>query len=235
MVPCFPHLGVSARRFPRTRGDGPPAADLVVSLGVVPPHPRGWSPAFHRQRVARRGSPAPAGMVPTSARSGHSLGWFPRTRGDGPQRGRHSPMMRMVPPHPRGWSPAFAVRAVQRRGSPAPAGMVPTPIRHKSRGRGFPRTRGDGPDRARGPPSGAVVPPHPRGWSPYQPPAWARAWGSPAPAGMVPRWRSWSRFSLGFPRTRGDGPEAGGMAGDDYPVPPHPRGWSRRAKRQRRE
>ncbi len=136
------------------------------------------------------------------------------------------PLVRWVPPHPRGWSLYPDRRAAQRNGSPAPAGMVPQTTDHAQARTRFPRTRGDGPC-GRTPRSWRLrVPPHPRGWSPAVRQRPRRRDGSPAPAGMVPsvvwdfviiRW---------FPRTRGDGPRSAVIRTARRRVPPHPRGWS---------
>ncbi len=145
MVPLKSKADRSTRRFPRTRGDGPPAQRSRSAGRRVPPHPRGWSQEAHHFRPSPCGSPAPAGMVPQgwpmSARSSR----FPRTRGDGPTETVAMERNAVVPPHPRGWSLDIKKVAYLRRGSPAPAGMVPLSSRQLPTRRRFPRTRGDGP------------------------------------------------------------------------------------------
>ena len=131
-----------------------------------------------------------------------------------------------VPPHPRGWSRCGSRPEPGCRGSPAPAGMVPGPLAPTSRYRRFPRTRGDGPYFSHGRWTNAPVPPHPRGWSRRGAVRHARLCGSPAPAGMVPRWKAVGAATAGFPRTRGDGPHSHPTPADAPSVPPHPRGWS---------
>ena len=53
------------------------------------------------------------------------------------------------------------------------------------------------------------------------------AGGFPARAGMVLYWCSSSTSRLGFPRPRGDGPQAGSAGRASFPVSPPARGWSR--------
>ena len=79
-----------------------------------------------------------------------------------------------------------------------------------------------------------LAPPHTRGWSPE-----GRRWsfsysGSPAHAGMVPE--VWDALIGGIwlPRTRGDGPIAGGTVSSSEAAPPHTRGWSHAALTVRR-
>ena len=213
-------------RFPRTRGDGPGAVHVGDNGGAVPPHPRGWSLLAELRTTLNRGSPAPAGMVPSSPLIDTGYVRFPRTRGDGPTTRLPRYVGIVVPPHPRGWSPYLRSAFRSPPGSPAPAGMVPSRCSTKASPRWFPRTRGDGPGGAGRGPGGVEVPPHPRGWS------LAYAWavknfvGSPAPAGMVPEHGTRPQGHSWFPRTRGDGPAESAAARLAAMVPPHPRGWS---------
>ena len=80
----------SARRFPRTRGDGP---RQQISMGTSPevsPHTRGWTRIEERRRVLRAGFPAHAGMDPCTGHPPDASNRFPRTRGDGPPTCRRS-------------------------------------------------------------------------------------------------------------------------------------------------
>ena len=248
MVPAVTVYRTKARRFPRTRGDGPSPNSRSPSRVKVPPHPRGWSEIYgayrkppavpphprgwslgsRLERVRLIGSPAPAGMVPYYGPYAPAVTWFPRTRGDGPGIFMHAPDGQEVPPHPRGWSPSAISLPSSPRGSPAPAGMVPSPTSCASSHRWFPRTRGDGPGPEIVEPVLEEVPPHPRGWSPDGRRVALRHLGSPAPAGMVPSHRRAARRTPGFPRTRGDGPATPPTETLPPPVPPHPRGWSPR-------
>ncbi len=198
----------------------------VDSFKRVPPHPRGWSRCGSRPEPGCRGSPAPAGMVPGPLAPTSRYRRFPRTRGDGPYFSHGRWTNAPVPPHPRGWSRRGAVRHARLCGSPAPAGMVPARQVLDILGQRFPRTRGDGPQYGWITAGIMEVPPHPRGWSPYHRSRHDAHGGSPAPAGMVPRWKAVGAATAGFPRTRGDGPHSHPTPADAPSVPPHPRGWS---------
>ena len=226
MVPRSTGHNPPLDRFPRTRGDGPARRWRDENPQAVPPHPRGWSPGQADCGSDRAGSSAPAGMVPSPIPCTLPSPWFPRTRGDGPTSWSPAAPPLEVPPHPRGWSPHARRPHRLRVGSPAPAGMVPSPVHTWLPFTRFPRTRGDGPQRRPMSPEMVAVPPHPRGWSPASRERWRWASGSPAPAGMVPRRRSPAPTPIGFPRTRGDGPLPDAAAPALPAVPPHPRGWS---------
>ncbi len=206
MVPRRERRCCSDRRFPRTRGDGPPALIRLTTSQSVPPHPRGWSLPSDPERDALRGSPAPAGMVPFRALPSRRRKRFPRTRGDGPLHGTTHAITKPVPPHPRGWSPWKRWLATDGVGSPAPAGMVRCSATASCAGKGFPRTRGDGPAPGTWRTRTSLVPPHPRGWSHLGHEGREHGEGSPAPAGMVPTSGLAGRPGIRFPRTRGDGP-----------------------------
>ena len=213
-------------RFPRTRGDGPPAACFTHDMPLVPPHPRGWSLSDRRAARPVLGSPAPAGMVPDELGLQADACRFPRTRGDGPDNKLPAFATGGVPPHPRGWSPQRLKQPSIASGSPAPAGMVPAAQGFGWPCGGFPRTRGDGPATSSALTQARSVPPHPRGWSPIRTIGPAVRAGSPAPAGMVPHASPPKRHRCRFPRTRGDGPCICRSAAMSLVVPPHPRGWS---------
>ncbi len=216
--------------FPRTRGDGPQYSGRWLTQQRVPPHPRGWSQTGIRCRARQPGSPAPAGMVRGGPCGCRQRAGFPRTRGDGPIRVLEPSAGHGVPPHPRGWSRRLVVRRLDRNGSPAPAGMVPSIKVSSCPTRGFPRTRGDGPPWIASSRITRSVPPHPRGWSRSAPGDTEMTWGSPAPAGMVRTTAIEVARSAGFPRTRGDGPSLKRSYPSCRAVPPHPRGWSRRRR-----
>ncbi len=130
----------------------------------------------------------------------------PRTRGDGPTIIACRPVGTVCSPHPRGWSLG---RAVAWLGGCA-----------------APRTRGDGPDLGVQMCPETACSPHPRGWSRGGPPPDRRRHLLPAPAGMVPRFRTRHSNSTAAPRTRGDGPEVPAVRVTDRCCSPHPRGWS---------
>jgi hypothetical protein len=109
-------------------------------------------------------------------------------------------------PRPRGWSHHGHRRDLQPGVLPAPAGMVPKrPWTGGYRWRA-PRARGDGPVRPTRIGWSATCSPRPRGWSRA---AHGHRVGQrvlPAPAGMVPTFRTSWRTSSGSPCTRGGGP-----------------------------
>ena len=73
--------------------------------------------------------------------------------------------------------------------------------------------------------------PHPRGWTHA-----SRLWlpvprGFPAPAGMDPSVDVVGYRQGWLPRTRGDGPTRRSTIGSGGVASPHPRGWTRRHRR----
>ncbi len=186
MVPASPKWPISARRFPRPRGDGPLFVRMRLKLPAVPPPTRGWSPRLHVVRRPSCGSPAHAGMVPWLNSIAVIRPWFPRPRGDGPTAPRIASSRLLVPPPTRGWSLTNQVDPAFAAGSPAHAGMVPAWARCS-----FAR-----------PP----VPPPTRGWSRTSVASVPSALGSPAHAGMVPFCAARRLLPPWFPRPRGDGP-----------------------------
>ena len=223
----------SSRGFPRARGDGPDTAPKPRSPGSVPPRPRGWAlPALDRSRHLR-GSPAPAGMGPSSSSQVGSPVRFPRARGDGPHAAIKRWILAAVPPRPRGWALLLSISWSYGAGSPAPAGMGRRRDSHLGLDVGFPRARGDGPLSLCPRRYQRRVPPRPRGWAHGLYTLVPEGAGSPAPAGMGPTAASprWTRRR--FPRARGDGPGLEFTAHQIVAVPPRPRGWAPRAGRRR--
>jgi len=220
-----PRLKISYR-FPRPRGDGPRFADQIVFDRQVPPPTRGWSHPGHRTRPRCWGSPAHAGMVPSTTGMQTAAKGFPRPRGDGPFMGTVSAYISTVPPPTRGWSRIIFTPAARVRGSPAHAGMVPPRFRPPFRALRFPRPRGDGPATSDSPSLASPVPPPTRGWSLYEHGKINVQMGSPAHAGMVLITQGGKVIPLRFPRPRGDGPGIGGFSINDPTVPPPTRGWS---------
>ena len=74
----------SARRLPRTRGDGPLAGRETAEGWLASPHTRGWTRRGVDVASGRDGFPAHAGMDPCSGARDAPRTWLPRTRGDGP-------------------------------------------------------------------------------------------------------------------------------------------------------
>ena len=245
--------GRTSRSFPRTRGDGPLLWSNIQTLQPFPPHTRGWTLILLHPGAHLFVSPAHAGMDRTRGRRTRGPHRFPRTRGDGPAASPRIALRLMFPPHTRGWTAGAHARAVRRRVSPAHAGMD----RGASWCTGslgcFPRTRGDGPLQYLIEAAGAGFPPHTRGWTLRMRCARDPCDVSPAHAGMDRTRGRRTRGPHRFPRTRGDGPAAGYVAGarcfprtrgdgprlgDDgkpaHPFPPHTRGWTLAALELRR-
>ena len=104
--------------------------------------------------------------------------------------------------------------------------MDPTHLRELGARLGFPRTRGDGPERHTIRRALDALPPHTRGWTGRSWPWLVVASASPAHAGMDRRYFGRSRFRDCFPRTRGDGPLTLRHPGERAGLPPHTRGWT---------
>ena len=104
MVPQSDARRLAGRRFPRQRGDGPKGYQPLARASTVPPPARGWSPIAGFAPCRTGGSPASAGMVPTSNLRNAATARFPRQRGDGPEMGLIRDVVEPVPPPARGWS-----------------------------------------------------------------------------------------------------------------------------------
>ncbi len=182
-------------------------------------HPR-RSQAFQ----CRAGSPAHAGMHPSSTAARIVAGRLPRPRGDAPATTPGMPMVEMAPPPTRGCTrgrqryrsnksappPTRGCTRADRslahrpRGSPAHAGMHPSPIR-----RAAPLS---------------MAPPPTRGCTPA--PGSSRfPWlGSPAHAGMHLSVSPLLGRPQRLPRPRGDAPPTGSEPLPREPAPPPTRG-----------
>ena len=213
--------------LPRTRGDGPHTPRPWTVQGRAPPHTRGWTRLPH-QGLRRRGdSPAHAGMDPGRTAPSCAIRGLPRTRGDGPVICRAMDSAIGASPHTRGWTRAKETTTVGVGGSPAHAGMDPSPPGYCSVPARLPRTRGDGPHPPSRGGSAPAAPPHTRGWTPPNPRINGPGTGSPAHAGMDPTHRAPGPSKAGLPRTRGDGPDYRIKVFAAGEAPPHTRGWTR--------
>src|SRR5690606_17565029 len=124
MVPGRYRIAGTARRAPRTRGDGPEPVPAPAEPVPCSPHARGWSRAPGFRRAGRLVLPARAGMVPALRALRTSPSRAPRTRGDGPvPRPRLSPIA-TCSPHARGWSPGVQVERCVTAVLPARAGFL---------------------------------------------------------------------------------------------------------------
>ena len=181
--------GASVRqvqRLPRLRGDGPAKEQRRRRKWVAPPPTRGWTREDDARVPDGVGSPAYAGMDPSKTVGQLTEIRLPRLRGDGPQVKTEGLDSVMAPPPTRGWTRVPAQHPGPVEGSPAYAGMDPSPTSNGGSGARLPRLRGDGPrcpTRRRG---GGQAPPPTRGWTSIQRRASGRRRGSPAYAGMDP-------------------------------------------------
>ena len=195
-----------APRLPRTRGDGPAAADLDAALERASPHTRGWTRVDPRPRRPDVGFPAHAGMDPIACCGGASTTGLPRTRGDGPHRRRRHLGVDGASPHTRGWTRSGGGGVVPPAGFPAHAGMDPRYVSAFSSPKWLPRTRGDGPEACNSRVLSIWASPHTRGWTPRLELAGLVVEGFPAHAGMDRARRRAAGGRGRLPRTRGDGP-----------------------------
>ncbi len=165
-------------------------------------------------------------MVPRLRRSGRSLRRLPRSRGDGPVPRDRGGRPGRAPPLTRGWSRRWGGGGDRATGSPAHAGMVPWRAMRSLRCLRLPRSRGDGPFDGLDSSDSSLAPPLTRGWSLHGRQDGDHELGSPAHAGMVHTGASWSSFSTGLPRSRGDGPNTQSGRQTLSMAPPLTRGWS---------
>ena len=193
---------------------------------MAPPPTRGWTLGAVGPPRALLGSPAHAGMDPTSIFAGFCSKWLPRPRGDGPA-GLGLPLgTSTAPPPTRGWTQQGRVPGRTAHGSPAHAGMDPRAPDHLLHRRRLPRPRGDGPQERLDGIAREQAPPPTRGWTLLAMRTRVCTAGSPAHAGMDPLVGFPSPRVSRLPRPRGDGPQAP-VAGFVSPAAPPPtRGWT---------
>ncbi len=217
-------LGFEPSGLPRTRGDRPSSMVFSPTAGRAPPHPRGSTLHRIEEFTEAGGSPAPAGIDLIHAPRKATCARLPRTRGDRPIRAQLETLIGTAPPHPRGSTRCLSHCERSLRGSPAPAGIDPSPRRIARPWNRLPRTRGDRPSMRRRAGDAWRAPPHPRGSTPP-----VRSWphpatGSPAPAGIDPAGSKLAASGNRLPRTRGDRPDEPRLPWKRYVAPPHPRG-----------
>ena len=151
---------------------------------------------------------------------------LPRERGDGPAPRRPLCASSAAPPRTRGWTGVDVLHEPQVIGSPANAGMDPSPDGPAKNDRGLPRERGDGPTHPVDRRGRIEAPPRTRGWtlrSGREVPIDA---GSPANAGMDRSTRPAAARSSRLPRERGDGPWHFRLRTTCIMAPPRTRGWT---------
>ncbi len=92
-------------RLPRARGDGPRPGGDSRRADAAPPRSRGWTRKSLSRASVNHGSPALAGMDPTTRANADSAIGLPRARGDGPISAPERPKSVEAPPRSRGWTP----------------------------------------------------------------------------------------------------------------------------------
>ena len=156
--------------------------------------------------------------------------WLPRPRGDGPQAELLGTTSQEAPPPTRGWTQADEAVVGGDPGSPAHAGMDLCRSRWRTHTPRLPRPRGDGPTPYQ---SDGIVfgaPPPTRGWTAGGDGAAPGRAGSPAHAGMDPRWSRCPSAGSRLPRPRGDGPQVVMAQLQAAQAPPPTRGWTSRGR-----
>ena len=113
-------------RLPRPRGDGPPGWRACGSTKRASPPKRGWTPVDREIALGKIGSPAHAGMDPSTSPPPMPPPGLPRPRGDGPPSMKPTKPFWPAPPSTRGWTQPVEHQPRWDSGSPAHAGMDPT-------------------------------------------------------------------------------------------------------------
>ena len=171
------------------------------------PHTRGCSAHTRLKFAANVVFPAYAGMFRANSIHHQLLTRFPRIRGDVPARPHQPRKSWQFSPHTRGCSFLETVFGLASAVFPAYAGMFPGPWTHNPVFYGFPRIRGDVPQRPYGAERQNQFSPHTRGCSYYNPRRRSKPRVFPAYAGMfLPQQRRYDPM-VGFPRIRGDVPQ----------------------------
>jgi hypothetical protein len=193
-------------RLPCTRRDGPRELRRELDGSQAPLHAQGWTLCRCLAAHMTRGSPARAGMDPSTKHRATPAHRLPCTRRDGPN-ARCARLVRAgAPLHAQGWTRRRRCPGRMGRGSPARAGMDRCQ-RPKARPRArLPCTRRDGPASNHVARVAAVAPLHAQGWTLSRLAHLSDGFGSPARAGMDPRSGCGPPAAPRLPCTRRDGP-----------------------------
>ena len=202
--------------------------------GRLPPPTRGSTLRGQRHQRFHFASPAHAGIDLRFRHCARSAGRFPRPRGDRPTTRRPRRMVTALPPPTRGSTHQALTLAAKASASPAHAGIdLRWIIDRPYRGR-FPRPRGDRPFHSEGEMTAQELPPPTRGSTSMMARAAGMEPASPAHAGIDPHPLLPARVWPGFPRPRGDRPQAARDAAEIRELPPPTRGSTLRGQRHQR-
>ena len=194
------------RRFPRIRGDVPPAVRAPTAVTTFSPHTRGCSAATLALHGLDSVFPAYAGMFRKDSMGDTIEVCFPRIRGDVPFLLFNAIMQQKFSPHTRGCSTVNAVAVTAVRVFPAYAGMFRRQLTDQCVPFGFPRIRGDVPTLLGTQRDQVVFSPHTRGCSVPSADCGFLLPVFPAYAGMFRVRNSPLSRLMSFPRIRGDVP-----------------------------
>ncbi len=131
--------------LPRARGDRPKRETRKSEYSSAPPRTRGSTRSDLVSANDARGSPAHAGIDPQLRRIAIHLRWLPRARGDRPLGVMGNLEAPRAPPRTRGSTLFLPCFSRCLAGSPAHAGIDPTPRVSGRSLSGLPRARGDRP------------------------------------------------------------------------------------------
>ena len=224
---CGRRCGVSGRRVPHTRGDGPELQAAIDSQVTSVPHTRGDGP------------PSCALCTRESACSPHAWGWterqhdllsypnrVPHTRGDGPMSYPDMARWQECSPHAWGWTGFEERQWPMKDVFPTRVGMDPEPEPIVIDTPRVPHTRGDGPSDGTYHTRGIGCSPHAWGWTGYQSVRASPGFVFPTRVGMDRQRDRAIRPRAGVPHTRGDGPTLRCAGVPLTACSPHAWGWT---------
>jgi len=155
--------GQTGTGLPRARGDRPPPSRRTPRVGPAPPRTRGSTRGRRGRRQRPAGSPAHAGIDPSTCVYPMTRARLPRARGDRPLDGDICTPAIVAPPRTRGSTRGPADGSARSHGSPAHAGIDPWTWSSPPRPLRLPRARGDRPSTRAARPASSPAPPRTRG------------------------------------------------------------------------
>ena len=138
---------VAKPRFPRARGDVPHSCRLIIRRPRFSPRTRGCSSPQTMPSSEKSVFPAHAGMFRSSRATERTIRRFPRARGDVPLFQGQLVYWHTFSPRTRGCSETLDAAGLLLTVFPAHAGMFRQNHAHSHLRPGFPRARGDVPNR----------------------------------------------------------------------------------------